>query len=277
MSIISKVTYQKLWEVAPKLMPTTTRLRTYSGQHLVVLGTLDVKVRYEAQQVDHSILVVEVSGPSLFGRDLLAVLKLNWKSLSVHHAAKDAFLNEVLAKHETVFSKELGKAKNIEATLNVEAGATPRYYSARSVPYALSEKIERKLDRLQKEGIIEPITFSEWAAPIVPVSKQDGSVRICGDYKLTVNKVAKPDSYPLPRIEDLFARLAGGKHFSKLDIAHVYQQIPLSEDSKQYVTINTHKGLFRYSQLPSYLLESTLHRLFFNVLWRVYWEIFQAL
>ena len=52
-----------------------------------------------------------------------------------------------------------------------------------------------------------------------------------------VNKAAKPDSYPLPRIEDLFTRLAVGKHFSKLDIAHVYQQIPLSEKSKQYVTL----------------------------------------
>ena len=110
-SIISKTTYQKLWEVTPKLMPTTTRLHTYSGQNLVVLGTLNVKVQYEAQQVDHSILVVEGSGPSLFWRDLLAVLKLNWKSLSVHHAAKNASLNKVLAKHETVFGKELGISK----------------------------------------------------------------------------------------------------------------------------------------------------------------------
>ena len=80
--------------------------------------------------------------------------------------------------------------------------------------------------------------------------KQDGTVRICGDYKLTVNKATKPDSYPIPRIQDLFARLSGGQKFSKLDIAHAYQQIPLQEDSKPYVTINTHKGLFRYNRLP---------------------------
>ena len=75
-------------------------------------------------------------------------------------------------------------------------------------------------------------------------------MRICGDYKLTVNKAAKLDPYPLPRIEDLFARLAGGKKFTKLDIAHAYQQIPLDEESKESVTINTHKGLFRYNRLP---------------------------
>ena len=59
------------------------------------------------------------------------MLKLNWKSLAVNHATKEASLNEVLAKHEAVFREELGKAKNTEATLNIEPGATPRFYSAR--------------------------------------------------------------------------------------------------------------------------------------------------
>ena len=103
---------------------------------------------------------------------------------------------------------------------------------------------------MRKEGIIEPVPFSEWAAPIVPVMKQDGTVRICGDYKLTVNKVSKTDSYPIPQIEDLFARVAGGQKFTQLDIAHAYQQIPLQEESKMYVAINTHKGLFHYNRLP---------------------------
>ena len=92
--------------------------------------------------------------------------------------------------------------------------------------------------------------FSDWAAPIVPVLKQDGSVRICGDYKITVNQAAKTDSFPLPRIDDLFASLSGGQTFSKLDLAHAYQQIELEEESKKLVVINTQKGLFRYNRLP---------------------------
>lgn len=64
--------------------------------------------------------------------------------------------------------------------------------------------------------------MSEWAAPIVPVLKPDGTIRICGDYKVTVNKAAKPDVYPLPRVKDLFAILAGDKTFTKLDLAHAY-------------------------------------------------------
>ena len=56
--------------------------------------------------------------------------------------------------------------------------------------------------------------------------------------------------YPIPRIEDLLAKLAGGKRFSKLDMSQAYQQLLLDESSRQYVVINTHKGLFCYSRLP---------------------------
>ena len=159
-------------------------------------------------------------------------------------------MTKVLSKHGALFSSELGKAKHIEAKLHLDPEATPRFCNARPVPYALREKVENELNRLEREGIIEPVQFSDWAAPIVPVMKSDGSVRICGDYKLTVNKAAKLDAYPIPRVEDLFAKLAGGKRFTKVDIAHAYQQIPLEEESRQSVTINTHKGLFTYNRLP---------------------------
>lgn len=93
------------------------------------------------------------------------------------------------------------------------------------------------------------MTYSEWAAPIVPVVKRDGNVRICGDYKLTVNAVSKTDPYPLPRIEDIFASLSGGKTFTNLDLEHAYQQVPLTEEAQKYTTVNTHKGLFQYCRL----------------------------
>ena len=85
----------------------------------------------------------------------------------------------------------------------------------------------------------------------MPVWKKDKeSVRVRGNFKLTVNKVARLDRYPIPRIEDLLAKLAGGKRFSKLDMSQAYQELLLDESSRQYVVINTHKGLFRYSRLP---------------------------
>ena len=65
-----------------------------------------------------------------------------------------------------------------------------------------------------------------------------------------INRAAKVDNYPIPKSEDLFASFSQGKKFTKLDLAHAYQQILLDEDLKKYVTINTHKGLYQYSRLP---------------------------
>ena len=76
---------------------------------------------------------------------------------------------------------------------------------------------------LVEEGTVESVQFSDWAAPIVPMLKADkSSVRICGDFSLTVNQVPKLDWYPIPKIEDLLASLAGGKVFTKLDLIQAY-------------------------------------------------------
>ena len=81
-------------------------------------------------------------------------------------------------------------------------------------------------------------------APIVVVPKADKSIRICGDYKVTINSQLEVETYPLPNTEDLFATLAGGKWFSKLDLSHAYQQLRLDKDSEQYLTINTDRRLY---------------------------------
>ena len=113
----------------------------------------------------------------------------------------------------------------------------------------MREKVDAELDRLQKEGIISPIQNSPWAAPIVPVLKPDQSVRICGDYRLTANKVIRLDTYPIPRFDDLMVKIGGGSVYSKLDMSQAYSQLCLEEDSKQYTVINTQKGLFKYNRL----------------------------
>ena len=49
-------------------------------------------------------------------------------------------------------------------------------------------------DKLIDDGIISPVSFSAWAAPVVPVLKSDGSIRVCGEYKLTINNTVKLDT-----------------------------------------------------------------------------------
>ncbi len=119
------------------------------------------------------------------------------------------------------------------------------------MPYALRDQVNAELDRLVQEGTLEQVEVADWAAPIVSVLKSDGcSIRICGDFRMTINPVSKLDNYSIPKEEDLFATLTRGKLFTKIDLSHAYKQLKLDSKSKDSVVINTQKGLFRYTRLP---------------------------
>ena len=166
-----------------------------------------------------------------------------------HTVIHTSDLDKVMAKYPRVLKPGLG-TMTVDGHLYVKPGTKPRFKKARSVPYSLHPKLEAEYKRLQAEGILVPVSHSDWATPVVPVAKADNSIRVCGDFKVTVNDVLDIDKYPLSNPQDLFAALAGGKIFTKLDLSHAYQQMPLDEESQKYVTINTHMGLFRYTRLP---------------------------
>ncbi len=187
------------------------------------------------------------SAPPLFGREWLKKIRLNWREIK--SVNKDA-LQTVLSKHKKKFRKGLGLLKGIEATVSLKPQSQPRFCQARNVPYALKPKVEAEINRLLELGVISPVTCSDWATPIVPVVKKNGDVRICGDFKVTVNPALCVERYPIPRIEDLFASLAGGQRFTKLDLSNAYLQVPVTESSRKCLTITTSKGLFCYNRLP---------------------------
>ena len=80
--------------------------------------------------------------------------------------------------------------------------------------------------------------------------KKDGSIRLCGDYKVTVNCATETDTYPLPIIDEMLTSVSGGKVSMKLDLAHAYQQVELDEESQKMVTITTQRGLYKVKRLP---------------------------
>ena len=151
---------------------------------------------------------------------------------------------------ETVFKPGLGKLKGMTAKLMLRPEAVPRFCKPRPIPYALRPKVEATLEKMEKEGNIEKVEISDWATPVVPVMKPDGSVRICGDNKVTLNPYLQVPQHPIPRAEECFHAVNGGKKFTKLDLAQAYNQIMLDEASKQLTTINTHCGLYRWNRLP---------------------------
>ena len=247
LSLVSEATFNKLWP-DKRPSPSNVRLCSYSGEAISVIGSMDVTVEYKGQVVQLPLIVVKGEGPSLCGRNWLQHLRLDWREI---HRVQGNALRSVVEKHKALFQPGLGTLKGHKVKIAVDPEATPRFHKARPIPYAFKQKVEEELERLVEEGALEAVEFADWAAPIVPVLKSDQtSIRICGDFKQTVNPVSKLDRYPIPKIEDLFSTLAGGKIFSKIDLSQAYQQLPLDEESKQYVVINTHKGLFRYTRLP---------------------------
>ena len=233
MSIASRETFNSIQEGEStlELAEPTVKLQTYTGEPIRVCGTTQVQVKHKEQTATLPLVITEGNGPTLLGRNWLEALRLDWR-------------------HPDAFKEELGELRGVTAKIHVNPDAWPRFEKVRPVPFAIRHKVEQELDRLQTLGIIRPVQFSDWAAPIVPVMKQDGRVRICGDYKVTINSAAKIERYPIPRIEDLFATLSGGQKFTKLDLSHAYLQVPLDEASCRLATINTHKGLFEYTRLP---------------------------
>ena len=86
---------------------------------------------------------------------------------------------------------------------------------------------------------------------MVAVLKADGSsIGLCGDYKRTFNPYCVVDQYPMPRIEDTFAQLAGCKKFSKKDLSQAFLQLTFNEESRKFTTVNTSWALYQFRSMP---------------------------
>lgn len=194
-------------------------------------------------------------------RNWLEKITLDWTQIIQN---KDSSLNkidgktvpiattvkEIKEKYSDVYNRNFGDIKDVEVDLILRENVKPIFCKPHNVTFALRSAVEAELDTLQKNSIIYPVTQSEWATPVVVVPKENGSVRLCGNFKITLNPYVRTDHYPLPVPDEIFNRIAGAKMFCKLDLANAYAQCRVSAKSQELLTINTHKGLFRYRRIP---------------------------
>ena len=242
-----EITWNKL-RLGGKSNKSMVLLRMYTGDPISVGGEAIVAVSYHHKLSMLLLYVVNGTGPSLLGQDWLRHIRLDWKTVVVMTVVSRAKLvDSFLEKYHDVFQSGLGTLKGVQTKLHVKPKAVLRFFRPNSVLFALREAVKKELDRLEQEGVIKKVDHREWAAPIMVVPKGDGRIRICGDYKVTVDGALEVEQYPFPKPEDLFVSLVGGQTFSKLDLFQVYQQIRLDEESQKFVTINTHKGFYRYT------------------------------
>lgn len=256
-TIIDKTTWKKVG--CPRIQSSKLQLRCYGGTMLNIMGECLVNVNYENRSMQLPIVVVNGSRPSLLGLNWIQRLKIDLNSIifntdisahGVHRILVNSDLEQIISKHKVVLNTGLGHCSKIKAHIQLKPDAHPKFFKSRTIPFAYMDAIRDEIQRNLSAGIIESIDTSDWAAPIVPVKKPNGKIRICGDFKVTLNPQMWVDQYPIPTIDELLARLDNGVKFTKLDLSDAYLQIELDEDSKKLVVINTPIGLFRYNRMP---------------------------
>lgn len=187
---------------------------------------------------------------------------------------QEAKLQALLIKYQNVFAKsseDLGQNDSIKHEINT-GNATPIRQPLRRLPIGKREVEQQEVRKMLGRGVIEP-SSSSWSSPIVLVTKKDGSVRFCVDYR-RLNDVTIKDAYPIPRIEDCLDSLTGSKWFSTMDLNSGFWQVALSPKDKHKTAFSTSLGLYQFTVLPFGLANSpaTFERLMENTLRGLNWE-----
>ena len=255
---MSHDTFNRLGFSGTNLEPSNMPLRVANGTRIDNLQKTVVTVSFKGILQKLLLYVVDSAFPTLFGREWIeAFFGKNWLSrltdIEANQIQSDEDIRQELiaeVKKSDIFKPGLGTVVGYEACLDLKENHRPKFCKARSVPFAIKEKLGKELDRMEEEGTLQRVDFSEYASPVVPIIKKDKSVRICGDYKTTVNPNLDTKVYPLPLVEDCFAEMSGGVKFTKLDIKSAYNNLKLREQDQILTTINTHQGLYKWKRLP---------------------------
>ena len=120
------------------------------------------------------------------------------------------------------------------------------------LPYAWRGQVEQELKDMLEQGIIEP-SSSDWASPLLPVGKKDGTLRLCVDYR-RLNAISKMDAYPIimPRVEDVINSVGTATFISKIDLTKGYWQVPAAvrEGDREKTALSSPLGLFQFRRMP---------------------------
>lgn len=237
-----------------QLKQTLVRLKTYDGSVIIPEGEILVSMKHNNIVKDDCRLIIIKNGSiPLLGRDLMNVFNFNFcinETSSLHNLDLDPDLAMLLKEYDDLFRDELGLYKYEKINLDISPQVKPVFCKPRQIPFAFREAVDKELDELEKRGVISLVENVEWGTPLVPVVKHDGKIRLCADYKVTVNKYLQDVKHPMPRIEELFAALQGGVRYTKLDFICAYNQLELTDETKKLLCWSTHRGIYLLNRLP---------------------------
>lgn len=254
-SIISVDAFKQLFPCA-KLCQSDLELVSYSGNAIELCGMCVVQVEHEEEKYELRLYVAKNKKHALLGRSWIRALRICFNkyyddvnTLLEACEKSEITVDNLIKRYGCVFEKSMGKIKGLSATLQLKRNVQPVYLKARSVPFAIRDAVKEEIENLVKEGVLVKVNHSSWATPVVPVMKLNNKVRLCGDYKITINPNLVVDEHPLPTVEELFANVSGGDKFTKIDLSQAYLQLEVDPECQELLTLSTHMGLYRPTRL----------------------------
>ena len=257
-----EATWQTLGK--PTLQPVTIRYQVAEGSPLPVVGQFQSTASIDGKlpDVTFPVIVTKVPNLNLLGR--LAMMKLKLTNLTDHFRENlscaenslDAACIQLCGEFPTLFESTLGCLKDFSLDIRFKPEAKPIFKKPRPVPFSILQDLNEAYEAGIKRGVWELTDFNSYGTPVVPIRKSPlpgqakASIRVCGDYSVTVNSQLEDHRQPIPLPEDLMRKLGRGYCFSKIDLANAYNQICLSPDSQKKLALSTHKGVLLQKRLP---------------------------
>ena len=251
------------------IQPVSATIRNFDGSVINSLhGKIKATVSHGGRQTNTDIYITSNNLPSIAGRDLICAfaLQIDGESLNVKtcvtaNSLTNAPDNETKAgsapTHEhsafsnypSLLDNSLGTYPGYKHVIALSKDFQPHATKVQPVPLSLQDTVMTKIQNMVSSGIWSPVEKSKCVHAMVTIGKKDGGVRITSNPSL-LNKYIIPDHHLLPLMEELFLKLHGMSHFSKIDLRKGYYHIELDNESKHYTATIMPLGLMAYNHLP---------------------------
>ena len=237
---ISEENYKKI-QGRRKLTKPSKILRGPSNQPLPIVGEFVGSLTFQGKSEKHQIFVVK--------GNLLGIPAIRSMGLVRVNEITSSFKDKILVQYPTLFRGlgNLGEPYEIKLKRNSKPVSlfAPRY-----VPIPLCKQVQAELDQMEGLGVISKVEIhTPWCAGMVVAQKPNEAIRICVNLK-PLNKCVLREVYPLPRVDEILAQLAGSRVFRKLDANSGFWQIPLAPSSRLLTTFVTPFGRYHFNKLP---------------------------
>ena len=123
-----------------------------------------------------------------------------------------------------------------------------------TIPHARREKLDTVIQEMLADGVISK-SKSSFNSPLIIVSKPDGGIRPCIDYR-ELNKITVPITFPIPKIADLLSSLGQTKVISSLDLAAAYHQCEIREEDRPVTAFTVGHTKYEFNRIPYGLKQS---------------------